>query len=627
MQYKEILENISDWLWAVDTSGKYTYCSQNVFDFLGYTAEEVIGKTPFDFMSEEESSRVSNLFGDLVFHRDPIIELENTNIHKDGSIVILKTSGVPVYDEDGIWLGYEGTDTNITEKKNLEQTKVNYELLHKLTENVPGAIFQYRLYPDGKSSYLYLSKGIENIYEVSQEDVLQDASLIFKKIHPDDLNMVEVSIKESVETMKEFNLEYRVNLRKKGLRWLHEKAKVEKLEDGSILWHGVINDITEQVVSKQKLLFQAELLQQKKQELETIIQDAPNPMMLHNEDGIVLMINQAWIDFSGYSQEEIPSINAWVNCVYDDIEIRAKTKAHIYSLYNISKKNNEGEFTFFNKIREEITWKMSSAPLGIIDGKRTIISSAMDITERKIFEEKEKIDKKELVSLYETLQAQVEKNQLLLKENKLFIADMVHQIRTPLSVIMINSSLIEMETKNQVSFYVAQINSAINMLSNSYEDLNYLISSDTIEYKAIEINLTEFIHERIDFFEVISEANDKTIYTNIADDVKVTMNDTELERLIDNNLSNAIKHSYDKSEIEIVLEKNHSEIILKFISKGRGIKDIAKIFDKNYTESYQAKRNLGLGLHMVKNICDKNYINYSIHSKDETNIFTYVFNG
>ena len=240
---------------------------------------------------------------------------------------------------------------------------------------------------------------------------------------------------------------------------------------------------------------------------------------------------------------------------------------------------------------------------------------------------KENMDKKELVSLYETLQAQVEKNQLLLKENKLFISDMVHQIRTPLSVIMINSSLIEMETKNQVSFYVAQINSAINMLSNSYEDLNYIISSDTIEYKAIEINLTEFLNERIDFFEVIAQANDKTIYTNIADDVKVTMNDTELERLIDNNLSNAIKHSYDKSEIEIVLEKNHSEIILKFISKGKGIRDIAKIFDKNYTESYHAKRNLGLGLHMVKSICEKNYINYSVHSEDETNIFTYVFNG
>ena len=102
-----------------------------------------------------------------------------------------------------------------------------------------------------------------------------------------------------------------------------------------------------------------------------------------------------------------------------------------------------------------------------------------------------------------------------------------------------------MVTKNQVSSYIEQINSAINMLSNAYEDLNYIISSDTIEYKAIEINLTEFLNERIDFFQVIAQAHDKTIYTNIANDIKVTMNDTELERLIDNNLSNAIKHSYD----------------------------------------------------------------------------------
>ena len=621
MQYKEILENISDWLWAVDTSGKYIYCSQNVFDFLGYTAAEVIGKTPFDFMSEEESSRVSNLYRDLITDHAPFKELENTNIHKDGSIVILKTSGVPVYDEDGIWLGYEGIDTNITEKKVLEQTKVNYELLHKLTENVPGVIFQYRLYPDGRVHIPYASKDVENVYQ----DVIHDANLTFKYIHSDDLSMLEASINESAQTMKEWSLQYRVNLPKKGLRWLEGKAKPDKLEDGSILWYGVIYDITEQVLSKEKLLFQAEQLEEKKKELENVIQDAPNPMMLHNEDGSVLMINQAWIDSSGYSHEDIPTIDAWVNCTYDDTEIRAKTKALISSLYDISQKEHEGEFTFLNKNREKITWEFSSAPSGIIDGKRTIIASAMDITERKSLEQKEKIDKKNLLLVNETLQAQVEKNKLLLEENKLFITDMVHQIRTPLSVIMLNSSLIEIKTQHEVSFNVAQINSAINMLSNSYEDLVYIISSDTIEYKDIEINLTEFLNERVDFFGVISEANDKSIYTNIADDVIVTMNDIELERLIDNNLSNAIKHSYDKSEIEIILGKNHSEVILQFISNGKGIRDIGKIFDKNYTESSHAKRNLGLGLNMVQSICEKNNIEYNAQSKDKTNIFTYIF--
>ena len=227
--------------------------------------------------------------------------------------------------------------------------------------------------------------------------------------------------------------------------------------------------------------------------------------------------------------------------------------------------------------------------------------------------------------LNEKLQDQVVNNQLLLDENKQFIADMVHQIRTPLSVIMTNSELIEIKTKEHVSPYTTQINSAINMLSNSYEDLSYIISNDTMEYKPMEIDLAGFLNGRIDFFEVIAQANNKTISRSIANNLKVTMNDTELERLIDNNLSNAIKHSNDGSKIDIVLEKNNSNIIFKFISEGENINNIAMIFDRNYTETNSAKRSLGLGLSMVKTICEKNSIDYRAHSEKGINTFTYVF--
>lgn len=227
--------------------------------------------------------------------------------------------------------------------------------------------------------------------------------------------------------------------------------------------------------------------------------------------------------------------------------------------------------------------------------------------------------------LYSKHQAQIEENKRLLEENKQFISDMVHQIRTPLSVIMTNSSLIEMKTKEQVSPYTTQINSAINMLSNSYEDLSYIISHDSMVYKPVKINLPSFLHERVDFFEVIAEANHKTISTDIANDIEIDMNDTELERLIDNNLSNAIKHSSDKSELKVILKQKDSEIILQFISKGKSIKEVSRIFDKNYTESHTAKRSLGLGLNMVKSICEKNSIFYDVHSEDGTNTFTYIF--
>ncbi|NNJ45499.1 MAG: HAMP domain-containing histidine kinase [Sulfurovum sp.] len=235
------------------------------------------------------------------------------------------------------------------------------------------------------------------------------------------------------------------------------------------------------------------------------------------------------------------------------------------------------------------------------------------------------MQEKKIRDLYKEIKDHKEHNQYLLDNNTQFIADMVHQIRTPLSVIMTNTSLIEMQSERKTSSYTAQINSAINMLSNSYEDLSYIISNDTIAYKPIEIYFTGFLNQRIHFFEVISQANDKVISSNIANDVRITMNDTELERLIDNNLSNAVKHSSEKSEIEVYLEKNHSEVILKFITKGETIRNVSKIFDKNYTESFAAKRSLGLGLNMVKTICEKNSIGYNAHSREGINTFTYIF--
>jgi len=102
------------------------------------------------------------------------------------------------------------------------------------------------------------------------------------------------------------------------------------------------------------------------------------------------------------------------------------------------------------------------------------------------------------------------------------------------------------------------------------------------------------------------------------------MNDTELERLIDNNISNAIKHSNKGSQIKIRLENYGETTALRFISQGKEIHDASKIFNKNYTEIQSAQRSLGLGLNMVKNICDKNQIEYHVQSQNDTNTFTYI---
>lgn len=118
----EAITNLmSDWAWEVDHNGVYTYCSDRVELFLGYRADEVIGKTPFDLMTKEEAARVARIFEDIVKNKTPIRNLENWNMSKAGTPVCLLTNGIPLFSTSGELLGYRGVDTDITEQKNNEE--------------------------------------------------------------------------------------------------------------------------------------------------------------------------------------------------------------------------------------------------------------------------------------------------------------------------------------------------------------------------------------------------------------------------------------------------------------------------------------------------------------------------
>ena len=119
--YEELLQSVSDWIWAVDSNGIYTYCSKNVYDFLGYHAEEVVGKTPFDFMSEIEAQRIGNVFFEHISKKEKILQLENIHIHKNGQEVIVETTGIPIFDDDNYLVGYQGFDRDITKQKELSK--------------------------------------------------------------------------------------------------------------------------------------------------------------------------------------------------------------------------------------------------------------------------------------------------------------------------------------------------------------------------------------------------------------------------------------------------------------------------------------------------------------------------
>lgn len=227
--------------------------------------------------------------------------------------------------------------------------------------------------------------------------------------------------------------------------------------------------------------------------------------------------------------------------------------------------------------------------------------------------------------LHDRLNNEINKNQLLLSQNKEFIADMVHQIRTPLSVIMTNTNLIEMTQKDKNSKeFINSINSSINMLSNSYEDLSFVVSNDSVEYKANIISISKLLKNRCEFFSSIAYSRKRKIEEKIESNINFFINEIELERMIDNNLSNCIKYSNPNTVIEVILKKNKETIELLFISKGEEINNTEKLFDRYYREN-NSQRGSGIGLNIVKNVCEKYNISISINSKNHINTFTYTF--
>lgn len=118
---RDIIFSTADWVWEVNENGEYTYSSQRGNELFDASQVEIIGKTPFDFMPEDEARRIAAIFTEIAAKKEPIKDLENWNIGKDGKLICLLTNGLPILDKEGHLRGYRGVDKNITDRKLAEQ--------------------------------------------------------------------------------------------------------------------------------------------------------------------------------------------------------------------------------------------------------------------------------------------------------------------------------------------------------------------------------------------------------------------------------------------------------------------------------------------------------------------------
>ena len=168
-KFRGLIEASSDWIWEVDIKGVYKYSSPQVKTILGYEPDEILNKTLFDIISPEDRQLVGQTFNSIVKNPCNINNFEKRCLHKNGNIVILKTSGIPIINKAGILTGFRGVNRNITNRKQGEEKlKESEKNFRTIIEQAPVSTEIYTL--DGFQ--IQVNKAWEKMWNAKPEDAI-----------------------------------------------------------------------------------------------------------------------------------------------------------------------------------------------------------------------------------------------------------------------------------------------------------------------------------------------------------------------------------------------------------------------------------------------------------------------
>ena len=238
--HKAILSSVGTAVLITDMAGVIRQASPGVLPLLGYEVDALVGQSLGLVLPDEERQ----------LQPDPVRPSFNCGSeqaslhelrarHRKGQRIPVLFSLAPIAMDGSAQMGY------LCILNDLSYREEALQRLRHIAEQLPGVVYQFQLYSDGRSCFPYASEGLRDVYGLQPEEVREDASSVFARIHPDDLLAVTASIQTSAEHLSVWHREYRFLHPIKGLIWLEGRAMPQPRADDSILWHGFITDITQ----------------------------------------------------------------------------------------------------------------------------------------------------------------------------------------------------------------------------------------------------------------------------------------------------------------------------------------------------------------------------------------------
>lgn len=584
------------------------YYSPHWWAMLGYepNALEVGDELWESLVHPDDLLKVNQAFDDIVKGDSDTYEIEFRMRHKEGHYVPVLSRGFILRDAHGAPLRVSGTNSDLSERKQMEAAKQEtLELLKKITNRIPGMVYQFRMRPDGSSCLPYASDGIRDVYHVAPEDVLKDDAVLFNYTHPDDYPALVKSIEKSAKDLTPWKHEYRIKTEDGMTRWLYGTAVPEREESGSTLWHGFITDITERKASEGQL-----------RQLSQAVEQSPEGVIITDVLGNIEYVNTAFELSTGYMREEVIGKNPKL------LKSGKTPNATYVAMWNALGNGEtwKGEFINCRKDGSEYIEFAIITPLRLADGTVTnYVAVKEDVTEKKRIGDEldqHRFHLQEIVEqrTEELVKARQEADAANQAKSS-FLANMSHEIRTPMNAIIGLTHLLR--CAGATAAQIERLDKIDGAGRHLLSIINDILDLSKIESGKLQLESTDFhlsgILQNID--SIIGEtARSKGIEVLIDEgDVPLLLkgDPTRLRQALLNYASNAVKFT-DTGSVTLrakLLEQDGDALLVRFEVQDTGIglsaEAISKLFrvfeqaDSSITRKYGGT---GLGLAITQRL-------------------------
>ncbi|MHA1974295.1 MAG: PAS domain S-box protein [Candidatus Hodarchaeales archaeon] len=579
-KYRSLVDSLVEWVWEIDIFGAFTFSSPRVQRIIGIKPKDLIGRSIFDFMTKEEAKKSRKKILEIFSHERSFDSLELKLLNKYGATVVLDVSGVPIFDEKGVLIGYRGASRDITARRRSE------EQYRSIWDFAPFGLLSFHLLNDsliltGTNRACDLILGI------------QGEKLIGHTIENAFPELVQTEIPEAFKRVA-----------KEGIKWMDNHFALQHDHDpNKIAFSGIFEfyafqtqknqmvaavlDISERAIAEMKL-------QESEQRFRRLITNMSEGIWVTDKNNITIFINPALEKMLGYSSDEILRKNV--------IKFLAEESIHDFLKYSFQRLKDEKpgspyELTFIKKNGEKLITRVSASEL--IDSENRITGSfavISDITsERKAEEARRDLERRRAE----------------------FISMSSHELRTPLSIIMGYFELLQKRINNisqeelDKSFKIIQKNiKRLLRLIAGVSDLTK-IERGIFSLNFELVNMVTFLEEHMRTYKDILGPQFR--YENKLELAAFANLDPDrISQVIDNIIENAINNTNDKTRIITVTSSQYNssqvQIIIKDNGAGIDPNHIDEIFDAFVTRPTKYSKKVsgtGIGLYLSRVIIEQ----------------------